>query len=167
MSTSRNLDSGSLPRYLMEAIKNNSLSKHLLEVQAWAAKGDVAACIALAHAYFYGGHGVDKNFVEARYWLERIAQEDDRTGFAPHRLGIIYYKGLDVQEDHHRAFKYFRRAALRGNTKSKMMVAAMQLDGDGTLKKPRSARATFYCCAKDQHLGMLTRSVLVLRSCVW
>lgn len=165
MGSSRNIDAGSLPRYLIEAIKSNSLSKHLLEVQAWAAKGDVAACIALAHAYFYGGHGVDKNFVEARYWLEKIGQEDDPTGFAPHRLGIIYYKGLGVLEDHHRAFKYFRRAALRGNTKSKMMVSSMQRDGDGTLKKPRAARTSFYYCSKDKKLGMLTRSNLFLRSC--
>lgn len=152
----------SLPKHLALAIKEKRLSSCLLEVQAWASQGDSSACIALAHAFFYGGHGVDRNFEQARYWLERIDVEDDLRGYAAYRLGIIYYKGLSVAQDHAKAFRNFRRAALRGNRRSLVMVAAMMKEGDGTLKKSRTANVIFWSCARDKNLSIPMRAMAFL-----
>lgn len=152
----------SLPKHLVLAIKEKRLSSCLLELQAWAAQGDPVARIALAHAFFYGGHGVERNFEQAKHWLERIDAEDDLRGYAAYRLGIIYYKGLSVASDHVKAFRSFRSAALRGNHKSLLMVAAMQKEGDGTLKKRRTAKMIFWTCAKDRSLSIPMRTLALL-----
>ncbi len=148
----------------MQLVESRQLAHCLLEVQAWAAKGDSAACVALAHAYYYGGHGLDRNFNEAKRWLEKIDGSEDCTGFAPHLLGVIHYKGLVGTADHRKAYRYFRQAALLGNLKARTMVAFMQRDGDGTLKKPHSARLHFYRCSKDTSLSLLHRLLCALES---
>lgn len=165
MNKFHKVDSASLPQYLIEAIKNKTLSNCLLEVQAWAAKGDTAACVALAHAYFYGGHGLKKNYVEAKHWLERINEAEDPNGLASYLLGIIHYKGLVGAPDHIKGFKCFRRAALLGNTRSRIAVAAMQRNGVGTIRKPRTSKINFYRCSRDRELSLPMRAYLSLESC--
>jgi TPR repeat protein len=164
LSRLRDADWQSLPGRLVELIDSRQLSRCLLEVQAWAAKGDSAACIALAHAYYYGGYGVDQNFNEAKRWLEKIDRSEDCIGFAPHLLGVIHYKGLTETADHRKAYRYFRQAALLGNMKARIMVAFMQRDGDGTLKKPYSARSNFYRCSRDPSLSVTNRWFCALQS---
>jgi TPR repeat protein len=144
-------------RDLLEAMKAGRVSHLLLETQAEAAKGDAAAMVALSSAYLSGKHGLQRNYVEARRWLEKIDTGEDPLGYAPHNLGIIYYKGLGVAVDHRKAFGYFRRAALLGRTTSKIAVAAMLGDGKGTLGKPVAAKTLFRHCAKDRGTHPLVR----------
>ena len=154
----------SLPRRIAELIRDKDLAYSLVDLQAWAAKGDAAAFIALAHAFFYGGLGVDKNFTEAKRWLERIDKANDHEGWASHRLGIIFYKGLTGPQDRRAAYKFFRRATLRGNAKSRLALAVMQKQGTGTLKKLKSSRANFYRCSRSAEFNKIFRVYLAIES---
>jgi TPR repeat protein len=166
LSRLRDADWQSLPEKLVELLSEGGLANSLIDIQAWAAKGDSAACLAMAHAYYYGDHGVEKNFSEAKHWLEKVDILEDPDGYAAHLLGVISYKGLSLQSDHRKAYKYFRRAALRGSTKGRIMVAVMQRDGDGTLKKPYAARLNFYRCSKSKDLSLLPRWFFAFESWV-
>lgn len=145
------------PEKLLEAIRGNTLSRHLLEIQAAAAKGDSLAMVLLSSAYFTGKLGLPKDHVQARHWLEKIDPAEYLNGDAPHTLGIIYYKGLGVPVDRRRAFAHFRRAALLGKVKSKWVVAMMMGDGNGTLRKPAAAKVIYRHCAKDRRINFLLR----------
>lgn len=151
-------------RRLLDAFKANKMSHLLLEIQAEAAKGDSGAMVALSSAYLSGKHGLQRNYVEARRWLEKIDPNEDPTGYAPHELGIIYYKGLAVAVDRRKAFAYFRRAALLGNRRSKWVVATMLSDGRWTLKKRHSAKIIYRHCAKDNRTNPLLRLYFLLLS---
>jgi TPR repeat protein len=151
---------------LVELIRNKKLANCLLEVQAWAAKGDSFACLTLAHAYYNGGHGVDINFKEAKRWLERIDKSQDLNGYSEYLLGVIHVKGLADVQDNRKAYVHFRRATLRGSVKSRIAIAAMQRQGIGTLKKPRSAKIHFYRCSKASDLPVLQRWFFRIVSCL-
>ena len=154
----------SLPLRIAELIRDKNLAYSLIDLQALAAKGDGAASIALAHAFFYGGLGVDKNYTEAKRWLERIDKVDDHEGWASHRLGIIFYKGMTGPRDRRAAYKFFRRATLRGNAKSRLVLAVMQQQGTGTLKKVKSSRANFYRCSRSPKFNPIFRAYLAIES---
>lgn len=147
-------------RKLLEAMKAGRVSHLLLEIQAEAAKGDSAAMVALSAAYLSGKHGLQRNYVEARRWLEKIDPDEDPVGYAPHYLGMIYYKGLGVPVDRCKAFVYFRRAALLGNRRSKWVVATMSSQGNGTLRKPVAAKTIYRHCAKDRSTNPFMRLYL-------
>lgn len=166
MTRLHNADYESVPLILKDAIEKGTLEKVLLEVQVLASKGDNAAKLALAHAYFYGGHGVEKNYSQARNWLESIDEYDQFGGLVPHLLGKIAYQGLMGPKDARLAFKYFRRAALLGYTKSRIMVAVMQRIGDGTIRKPKAAKYNFFVCSRDRSLSFPKRMYLAFEACV-
>jgi TPR repeat protein len=145
---------------LLEAMKANRLSYLLLEIQAEGAKGDSAAMVALSSAYLSGKHGLQKDYVEAKHWLEKIDPGEDPIGYAPHYLGMIYYKGLGVHVDRRKAFVHFRRAALLGNRRSKWVVATMLSQGNGTSRKPVAAKTINRHCAKDRSTNPFMRLYL-------
>ena len=151
-------------RRLLDAFKANKMSHLLLEIQAEAAKGDSGAMVALSSAYLSGKHGLQRNYVEARRWLEKIDPSEDITGYGPHALGVIHYKGLGVAVDRHKAFAYFRRAALLGRRKDKWIVAMMLSDGRWTLKKRHAAKIIYRHCAKDKRTNPLLRLYFLLLS---
>ena len=160
----RDATEASLPLKIAELIREKNLAHSLVDLQAWAAKGDPAAFIALAHAFFYGGLGVDKNFTEAKRWLDKIDQTNDHDGWASHRLAIIAYKGLTGPPNKQTAYKLFRRASLRGNAKSRLALAVMQHQGTGTPKRPRSSRVNFYRCSRSTEFGRFLRAYLAFES---
>jgi len=151
-------------RKLREAMKKNRLSNHLLQLQAWAAKGESAAMIALSHAYFSGKHGLRRDYVAARHWFEKICHDEDHAGYGSHALGVIHYKGLGVTVDRRKAFAYFRRSALLGNRRSKWIVATMLSAGNGTLRKLVAAKTIYRHCAKDKRTNPLLRLYFLLLS---
>lgn len=138
-------------RKLLEAMKAGRVSHLLLEIQAEAAKGDSAAMVALSAEYLSGKHGLQRNYVEARRWLEKIDPDEDPVGYAPHYL---------VPVDRRKAFVYFRRAALLGNRRSKWAVATMSSQGNGTLRKPVAAKTIYRHCAKDRSTNPFMRLYL-------
>jgi TPR repeat protein len=144
-------------RRLVDAFKANKIPQFLLEIQAEAAKGDSIATIILAQAYFSGKHGLQRDYVQAKHWLEKIDPREDTTGYGPHALGVIHYKGLGVAVDRRKAFAYFRRAALLGGRRDRWIVATMLSDGRWTLKKPHAAKTIYRHCAKDRQTNPLLR----------
>ena len=160
-------DFESIPLLLKEAIENQTLDKSLLDVQALAAKGDDAARLALAHAYYYGGHGLEQSFIEAKYWLEAIDEPSHLEGLVSHWLGTIYYKGLvgqPITVGHSSAFagplfKGIRRAGLQ----------SLRCRGKATGHfRSRLLRNTIFTSVHetDKELNLATRMYLAFEACV-
>ena len=59
---------------------------------------------------FYLGLGTSINYTLARFYWEETAKEDN--SYALYWLGVIYYKGQDVQANPAKAFDYFMRSAM-------------------------------------------------------
>jgi hypothetical protein len=122
-----------------------------------ADEGSIEAATALAHIYFYGGDGIQKNYETARHWLE-VVNRDGYVPYAIYRLGNIYYEGLGIKPDFKIAYRLFRKIAVKGHPRGLLMVAGMQKKGYGVLKKPRSARVIFSHCLCDKRLNFAERA---------
>lgn len=142
---------------LIYAMRSGELASYADELRARASQGDNAAPIALGYIYFRGGGDVRKDYGEALLWFKKIKLKDDLTGFVASHLATIYYKGLGVAKNHRIAARYLRSAALRGHGKSRVLFAALQKKGDGTLKKPRSAATILRASVFDSKLSVMTR----------
>lgn len=151
-----------LPDDIFEKFQKKEYAHCIERLEILAGEGSTPAAIALAHIFFYGGGGVSKSYKKARRWLELIHQDDRSAKYATYRLGIIYYKGLGIQPNHLVAYKFFRRGAIQDDPKSLLMAAAMQKEGDGVMKKPRSARVIFTHCARDKRLNVADRLLAYL-----
>lgn len=137
------------------------------ELRALAEGDNYAARIALADIYLRGGDGIQKDYREALRWLKTIRVNADDTGLAASMLAGIYGKGLGVEPDHRRAFKYLRRAILSGQ-RSGLLVAGIMLNrGDGTIKKPRTAQLIFRSYLGDNRMGVLSRLLALLYVTPW
>lgn len=155
-------DDAPLPEPLLTAFKAKRYGQCLEGLEKLAKQGSAPAAVALAHVFFYGGGTVDRDYVSARQWLELVLQDHKQLTYASHRLGVIYYHGLGVSQNHQAAYRFFRQAALQGDPKSLLMVAAMQREGDGVQKKQRSAKTILACCVRDRRLALWERGLALL-----
>lgn len=148
---------------LLDMVKNSDFLPHMAEVKARASMGDIAAAMALGHMFFKGGRGVRKDYIAARHWFEEVSLKDDVTGFVANRLAIIYYKGLGVSKNHHKAYRYLRSAVLHGHRNSRVLLAILNKKGDGNIKKPHAARILLKSSLFDSKVS----KVLRLLALVW
>lgn len=156
-STMRISSNNQLSQSLLEAIKRKKFSSCIQELNNLAEQGNCSALIALSHIFFHGGGGIRKDYKAALGWLNKIKPEDDVTGYAAYRLGIIYYKGLGLVPRRRLAFKYFRNAALHGSHMGLFMVAVMQKRGNETLKKTHASKIIFGSIFRNRKLGFVIR----------
>lgn len=94
-------------------------SAHAYEIQKLidAAKaGDVESQSALGIDYMKGIHGVEKNYDEARKWLELATSKGNKEAF--NALGIMYALGYGVDKNFKKAEELFKKAgdAAGGNS---------------------------------------------------
>lgn len=150
---------------LVDALRKGEFSPYVDELRERALQGDSSALIALGSIYFRGGDGVRKDYNAAAYWFGKVQLEYDVTGFVASHLATIYYKGLGVAEDHQKAARYLRSAALHGHGNSIVMFAILQKKGDGTLKKPQSAKTIFRSSVCNSKLNIGMRFLALLWLC--
>ena len=80
-----------------------------------AEAGDIQAQCNLASMYYYGKE-VNKDYVQAAYWLDKAAEAGDPT--AQRNLGSMYHLGEGVEKDDTQAVYWFRKSAEAGNVKA-------------------------------------------------
>lgn len=80
-------------------------------IKTAAVKGHAISQNTLGTMYFKG-IGVPQDYVRARNWFERAA--DQRYSFALYNLGLLYRDGLGVQADKNQAATYFMAAQFAG-----------------------------------------------------
>ena len=121
-----------------------SLPKNENEASKWylqaATRGDPSAQIAIA-GRFLNGVGVTQDFGQGKQWCEEAAKEGDSVGL--YCVGFIYQHGLGVPPSVKEARKWYQRASDRGNREATVILAGMDVAGNGT-KTDRVAAALLY-----------------------
>jgi TPR repeat protein len=97
------------------------------------------------------GLGVPPREREGLEWLQKAVEYDSAQ--ALYELGTVYYTGIDgvVDEDVHKAFELFERAAEQDHTAAMYMVADCLVEGEGTEKSVARAIPLFYKAAERGH----------------
>jgi TPR repeat protein len=90
-------------------------------------KGDDRATYALATWYLFGNEVVDKD--EERGVCMLIALHDSLVAEALFDLAVSYDLGRYVQQDDHKAFSFYMKAALLGDSDSCRQVSQFYAEG--------------------------------------
>jgi len=108
-----------------------------------------AACQPSADEAFR--HGLDAyregDYEKARETWLPIAEAGH--GVAQRNLGVLYFLGQGVEQDHAAALQWFRRAAEQGTAESALKLAVMYVNGQG-LERDLVAAYQWARIAKDQ-----------------
>ncbi len=101
-----------------------------------AETGNFGAQRALA---FYYMEGIDtkKDSVQAFYWFQKAAEQNDEV--AEYNVGLCYSQGIGVEQDKEKAVEYFRRAARHGIVSAQYSLAMCYYEGDGVEKNYKEA----------------------------
>ena len=87
------------------------------------------------------------DYARARAIWEPLAQKGDAA--AQYNMGVMYANGHGVQRDPVAAFGWYRRAALQGYERGRMLVGSKYLDGAGTGKDVNRALRIFLSLGKE------------------
>jgi uncharacterized protein len=87
------------------------------------------------------------NYETALKLLRPLAEQGDTR--AQSTLGLLYYRGRGVREDHAEALKWFRLAASRGNAVAEFTIGVMYAEGQG-VPQDNDEAAKWYRLAADQ-----------------
>ena len=110
-----------------------------------AEQGLPYAAYAVAQMYANGEAVLQDEATAQQYYAQALAgflklEESDRADDNMlYKLGIMYRYGLGADEDVPKALEYFSRAAKRGNTNARRMIAIEQLSGEYILKDVNKA----------------------------
>lgn len=78
-------------------------------VKKAAEAGDALAQYSLGADYYIPGEGgAEKNYVEAKKWLEKSASQGVTDAYYP--LGVLYSFGFGVEKDHKKAVELYKKA---------------------------------------------------------
>jgi TPR repeat protein len=77
-----------------------------------------------------------------RAQLDRIERDANRgVAIAQMRLGYLCLTGNGLTRDSHKAFEWYKKAAVQGNAKAQAKLAGLYWNGEGTDKDPAAASA--------------------------
>lgn len=123
--------------YLAELYDGDDFEESLKWYKLAAEGGNRDAIYHLGHIYYYGD-GVEQDYKQAYYWFDkdgfrklpyyicadmyfyvdkcyenafrlyRSALEEDGVDFAAFKIGEMYYYGLGVEQDYHKAFEFLK-----------------------------------------------------------
>lgn len=120
--------------YLDNNQKNQESQKKGREWMEKAAESDVdKAVIFVADMYFKGTYGADVDYPKAVYWL-KFAVDKYKNPRAYTNLGILFAKGLGVNENLDKAFKCIRRGAELEDHKAYYNLGYLYKNGWGVTK---------------------------------
>lgn len=109
------------------AWQQGKYAQALADARIRAQKGEPAAQALLGRAY-YLGVGVQKNYQQARYWLDQAVSRNNAD--AMYFLGLMYEHGSGVPQNLDRAVELFDRATKLGQRYADMEVQGMRLQGE-------------------------------------
>jgi hypothetical protein len=87
---------------------------------------------------YWDGQGVERDFYEARSWLEKAAGRGHAGAMA--KLGYMYTDGLTVDQDFDTAFEWYSQAARLGDVDGLYNLGIFYLNGWGTEQDTTMAR---------------------------
>jgi TPR repeat protein len=121
-------------------VANARESAEISDLKAKAAGGDVAAELALGHAYD-SGHGVKADADEAAKWYETAATHGNAE--AENSIGSMYLRGEGVGQDGVKACEWFAKSAAQSYASGIGNLGVCYDEGFGVPKDPAKA-ATLY-----------------------
>ena len=92
-------------------------TNRLAMIRARVAKKDPEAINFLAHKYYHGRLGLQKNMKRAVELFTEAAELGSID--ALYKLGLAYYHGMGVEKDEAKAAEFYKRAAMQGCVESK------------------------------------------------
>lgn len=98
-----------------------------------AKNGDALAQVKVA---IY--HINNKNYTEAKKWLEKSAAQNNAT--AQFLLGRLYQSGSGVKQDYVKMRELWEKAAAQGNVDAQAYLGSMYFQGEGVQKDYTKAR---------------------------
>lgn len=101
-------------------------SKILIKARALA--GDDVAQYELGNR-FESGSGVEQNIVEAIFWYEKSASQNNHN--SQYKLGEIYLNGKGVKKDPIKGASWLEKSANNNNIEAKYLLAKWLVNGDG------------------------------------
>ena len=107
---------------------DESEQAHLQRLLPMAERGNVAAQLLVAEAYFYA-RGTEKNQPKAVEWYRRAAAAENHDAEAS--LGVCSLYGWGCEKSHEAAFYWFSRAADGGNVSAIGNLAYCYMQGFG------------------------------------
>jgi len=113
-----------------------------------AEQGYIESQLLLATLFLEGSDEVSQNTNKALRWLEKASEQDDAR--AQYQLAGLFY---DLNE-HEKAYNYYLLASTHEFSKSQLIVAMMQRDGDGVTQDINLALNTFLSASKNPDLNI-------------
>lgn len=121
---------------LKKACEQNSNSNYYpqhqsdnLSIKSIADKGDSKAQFLLGLKY-YEGKDVEKNHIQAFYWIEKAASNNYAD--AQFFLGNMYYEGIGCEKDYKKTLLWYEKAAENGHSHAQYCVGYLYELGIGT-----------------------------------
>ncbi len=101
--------------------------RETLMLQQRAAEGDREAMYRLAEGYYYGNSEVARDYGRAFAWYKKAAAK----GYVPaiRDMGLCYLGGHGVKASNKNAWKYFEKAAKKGDAQSAYFMSQMYKEG--------------------------------------
>jgi uncharacterized protein len=116
-----------LQKGIQSALSGN-FQEALNELQPLALRGSAHAQSLLGEMYFRGD-GVKQNYLLARKWFRRSAQQGWAS--ANYKLGMLYRKGLGVKPNNVSAAFWYRAGAERGDADAQKDLGILYALGEG------------------------------------
>jgi TPR repeat protein len=123
----------------------------LAQLRAKAEQGDAQAQSGLAEAYFIGGLGLAKDYVEAVKWCRKAAEQNH--AHAQFNLGTCYANGHGVRKEEVEAVKWYRKAAEQNHAKAQYNLGVCYHEGQGVEKDEIEAVKWVRKAAEQNHAG--------------
>jgi TPR repeat protein len=118
------------------------------QLRARAERGELAAELKLAQAYFMG-NGVPRNQVEAARWFRKAAEQGEPQ--SERILGLMYKFGsAGFPKDESQAAIWFRKAAGQNDILAQNELGELYENGRGGLPKDDAEAFSWYHKAADQ-----------------
>ncbi|MGD8566804.1 MAG: SEL1-like repeat protein [Gammaproteobacteria bacterium] len=114
-----------------------------------ARDGDAQAQYKLGLTFLKGGNGIERDIDEALKWLKSSARNNNIA--ANLKLGMLYYKGIDVERDYRSAANWLEKAAKSGNATAQYMMGNFYRKGLGVDKNNTTAIKWYRKAANQGH----------------
>jgi len=137
-------NSGTLNSQLLNK-KSASISSFL----ANAKNGDNNAQYEVGLRYLQGNDGYEHDVPQGINWLKKAAKNNNIEASA--KLGMLYYKGQDVDKDYQRAAKWLSKAAENGDAESQYIMGSLYKEGLGVEKNSATAVKWYRKAANQGH----------------
>ena len=133
-----------------------SLTEAITWYKKAAEQGMLEAMLNLSKIYYFGEHGIPRNYGEARKWLSEAARKDD--AWALNTLGVMNEFGQESPKDPKAAVEFYRKAAEKGEAKGEANLGRMYAHGLGVERDiPRAYK--WLKLGLDQHEVMAEKEL--------